>query len=115
MSNYYNPSINHLALGELSRRKLHLVSMLPSDTLRRAVLIHNIVRSTASLPPSPTTPTPQSQSQSQFEPAHEYYHLPSPASEECTYAQGGVPSQSEMNYREAAAVSPATDAGPDGS
>ncbi|KAG8919189.1 hypothetical protein FRC01_001431 [Tulasnella sp. 417] len=107
MSNYTSPTINHLALGELSRRKLHMVSMLPSDTLRRAVLIHNIVRSTASLPPSPTTIiTPQSESQS--EPPYDYY--PSEPGNHFS-EDSAVEAQAAMNVREAAAAT--TDAGSD--
>ncbi|KAG8941341.1 hypothetical protein FRC04_004587 [Tulasnella sp. 424] len=115
MSNFSTPSINHLALGELSRRKLHMVSMRPSDTLRRAVLIHNIVRSTASLPPSPTTPTlitPQSESQS--ESAYDHYYPPAPAyvSDSHFTEDSTAEAQVEMNFREAAAATTA-DAGSD--
>ncbi|KIO21080.1 hypothetical protein M407DRAFT_130789 [Tulasnella calospora MUT 4182] len=110
MSNYTSPTINHLALGELSRRKLHMVSMLPSDTLRRAVLIHNIVRSTASLPPSPTSPTIIThQSESQSEAAYDYY----PSAPEHHFCEdSAVEAQAEINFREAAAATTA-DAGSD--
>ncbi|KAG9042626.1 hypothetical protein FS837_010610 [Tulasnella sp. UAMH 9824] len=106
MSNYSTPTINHLALGELSRRKLHMVSMLPSDTLRRAVLIHNIVRSTASLPPSPTAIISH-QSESQSEPAYDYY----PSAPESHFSEDLAVEAQDDSYREAAAATP--DAGSD--
>jgi len=45
MTTYYN---SYASIGELSRRKLQTVAE-SSDTLRRAVVIHNVMRSTASI------------------------------------------------------------------
>ncbi|KAG8844123.1 hypothetical protein FRB96_003286 [Tulasnella sp. 330] len=67
----YEPAMASSAffLGEISRQKLQKVAE-SSDTLRRCVLIHNIMRSTASIQAPPTPPPSPTNT---FDQHHLYY------------------------------------------
>ncbi|KAG8996000.1 hypothetical protein FRB94_004558 [Tulasnella sp. JGI-2019a] len=81
-------------LGEISRQKLQKVAE-SSDTLRRCVLIHNIMRSTASLSLPPTPPPSPTNTTANYQ--HPYYN-----SQEGYYDD----EKEEQSYREAVRGTP---------
>lgn len=101
MTRYYTYSDASVFLGEISRRKLQQVAE-SSDTLRRCVLIHNVMRSTASIqdPPHQSSAPATSSTSSSYTPTpsqpntnHHYYD-----------EDLAVEDEEEQAYREAASA-----------